>query len=138
MSSGLSVDEKRTMVLTTVLPCLRNDLLRVCDAACAVHGKPGSGPNFASALLCTVACEALGRLTCDATFDDDKAATEFVRSLTDHCGDARYRDAAQPLIVFFRHGIAHSFLPTTSSPHTPGHPSSCSWWASWKTTSSGP
>lgn len=47
---------------------------------------------------------------------DDNATCTFVRELVEHVGDERYRNAASPLVVFFRHGIVHSFMPKQPGP----------------------
>jgi hypothetical protein len=98
------------MILHSILPMLRNDICRVCEATCRVHGRPGAAPNFAGALVCLVACEVLGRLS-STEVHDENAALEFIRSVADSTGDSRYREAAKPLFFFFRHGLVHSFLP---------------------------
>jgi hypothetical protein len=116
MPNRLSIDEKVAVLRANVLPCLRNDLRRVCESTCGDHGVPGSGPNFTAALLCMVACEALGRMTSDPSLDDDEATVAFIQGLSDASGDPRYREAASPVLVFFRHGIVHSFMPKQPGP----------------------
>lgn len=115
MASGFTVEEKKSIVIDSLLPMLRNDLHRVVDCTCGKHGKPGPGPNFTAAMLCLVACEVIGRLCSDPTLDDDEATMEFLYRVADQTGDKRYRDTAKALITYFRHGIVHSFMPKQPS-----------------------
>lgn len=115
MASSFTVEEKRAIVIGSLFPMLKNDLHRVVDCTCAEHGKPGSGPNFTAAMLCLIASEVVGRLSSDPCLDDDAATVDFLRRVADQSGDNRYQLAAKALIVYFRHGIAHSFMPKQPS-----------------------
>lgn len=111
MPSGLSVSDKVGIVLQQLLPMLKDELRCVLDCACAKHGRRGAGPNFTATMLCLVAAEVVGRLSSDSVLDDDAAAIDFLRRVGDQVGDQRYRQAASALWTYFRHGIAHSFMP---------------------------
>lgn len=111
MPSGATLEQKKAIVLESLLPMLRNDLHKVVDSTCRDHGVPGPGPNFTAAMLCMVACEAMGRLSSDPSLDDDAATLEFLNMVARRSGDIRYEQAAKAIIVYFRHGIVHSFMP---------------------------
>jgi hypothetical protein len=115
MASGFTIEQKRTLVLDSLFPMLKNDLHRVCDATCAEHGKPGHGPNFTAAMLCLAVCEVVGRLTSDPDLDEDAATVAFLHRVAKHSGDLRYQPGAKALFVYFRHSIAHSFMPKQPS-----------------------
>jgi hypothetical protein len=61
-------------------------------------------------MLCLVACEAVGRLSSDVE-DDGQATKEFLSRISAVTGDMRYELQAKNIVVIFRHGIVHSFLP---------------------------
>lgn len=115
MASGLTIAQKRTLVFDSLFPMLKNDLHRICDATCAEHGKPGPGPNFTAAMLCLAVCEAVGRLTSDPNLDEEAAAIAFLHRVAKYSGDLRYQPGAKALFVYFRHSIAHSFMPKQPS-----------------------
>lgn len=115
MPSGFTLDQKKSLFTDYVLPMLKNDLRRVVDCTCAEHGKPGPGPNFTATMLCLLVCEVIGRLSSDPELDDDDATGSFLQRVAVHAGDERYRQAARALVVYFRHGIVHSFMPKQPS-----------------------
>lgn len=41
MVSGFSIDEKKAIIVDSLLPMLRNDMHRVVDCTCREHGRLG-------------------------------------------------------------------------------------------------
>ena len=107
----MTVDQKIQYVSGTLFAMLENDLRTVLEARCERHGIRGSGPNFAACLLSLLACEVVGNLSSPRGASKAERIRGFLRAVGQSADDDRYAEVAGPLFGFFRHGIAHTFLP---------------------------
>jgi hypothetical protein len=90
---------------------LRNDMRRIIESHCRIHGYPGGGPAFSSCLISLVACETVGLLVSADGLIGPRATRAFLRFVGTTSDDPRYQQLAGPIFGLFRHGIAHSFMP---------------------------
>lgn len=105
------IENKVQYVTGTLFAMLENDMRTVVEARCAEHGIKGSGPNFTAILLCLIACEVAALLSTDRGLSKRAAIRSFLSRVGELANDERYAPLAGPLFGFFRHGIAHTFLP---------------------------
>src|SRR5262245_40740441 len=82
-------EERRTFVLDVLLPMLKNDLRVLVESGCSVHGC-GTGHQFSIALVCMVACEAVGALSARPGVRGAAARREFIEGIGGIVHDNRY------------------------------------------------
>lgn len=90
---------------------LRNDLRMLLEMRCERHGVPGPGPAFSLCVVALIGCEVGGLLAAPPAKSALAATRHFLAWTGQLAGCDRYRSLAGPLVLFFRHGIAHSLLP---------------------------
>jgi hypothetical protein len=123
-TTEMTKDQKIDYVASGLLPVIQNDLRLVVESGCPEHGC-GTGPNFAVALLCMVACETVGALSALERMPGRVATRLFISRLGGGRDRGRYDNYAGLMFHLFRNGIGHSFRPKQAK--------GLSGWALWMT-----